>query len=166
MADFAPGAYTVTYKPAGGSAASIGETEGPKRWQMAPLAEIVRADSFGRRIVDAIDQGQDWFVQMILKEWNSAVEAALYPFGSTYGTPTVIAGRLYSKLAGELVLTSVASTEARTLGPGGASGIITIALAIVMPDNQVEALLGNVERNTPVTFLCLPDSSGVVFVES
>jgi len=174
MADFAPGAYSVTYDPPpGGSPVTLGQTEGPKRFQMTPLGEPVRIDAFGRRVVDVVDQGQDWFVQMILKEWNAAIEAALFPYGSTYGLPddnvdleVLVAGRLYSTMAGILVLTSQAGTPARTQGPGGAGGIITIPLAIIVVDQQIEAVLGNVERNTPVTFQCLPSVSGVTFVET
>ena len=165
MANFAPGAYTVTY-----AGTLIGETEGPKRFQMTPLGEPVRADSFGRRIVDVVDQGQDWFIQMVLKEWNAAVEAALYPFGTTYGTPGTsgapAAGRLYTGMASPLLLHPVQGTPAATQGPGeGATGFIQALLAIVVPDQQIEVLLGNVERNTPVTFLCLPDSAGIAITE-
>ncbi len=159
MADFAPGAYDVKY-----AGTSIGETEGPKRFQMTPLGEPIRQDSFGRVVVDVIDQGQDWFVQMILKEWNAAVEAALFPFGTYGAAPTVIAGRLYSALAAELTMTPTTGTPAKTLGPGNTQQI-RIPIAHVMFDQQIEAVLGNVERNTPVTFICLPASDGKVWAD-
>ncbi len=165
---FAPGHYTVTYDPPPtGGPTSLGETEGPKRWQMTPYGEQIRQDSHGRQVVDVIDQGQDWFIQMILKEWNSDITAALYPFGTTYGTPLTgqVAGRLYSAMAGALVLTPVTGSAALTLGPG-AAGTISIPLAIVVPDQQIEVLLGNVQRDVPVTFMCLPDANGVSFTET
>ena len=155
-----PGSYAATYK-----GQSIGETEGVKRLQIMPHGREVRADKYGESIVDVIDRGQDVYVQMILKEWNANVEAVIWPFGTTFGTPLVVSGRLWSALAGALVLTPLTGTPADTVGPGETTAI-TFALAIVAPNTLIDIPLGSDQRDVPITFLCLPSSAGIALVES
>lgn len=153
MAQFAPfahGPYTVEL-----NSVALGLTEGPIRvsqmWHGAPI----KCDQYGNSTIDAIQLGADVYIAITLKEWDTAAKGAIYQIsGGTAGTVGLI-GRALGDIAQSLVLTAVSSTPAATHGPA----TLTASLAVLAPGQNTELLLGNIERNVPLIFQCLPTAS-------
>lgn len=167
-ANMAIGSYLCTY-----GATSLGLVEGPYNMQMQTLATAIRSDYHGDMDLDYIDRGQNWFMTLIVKQWTAIVRRALFPFGDSgtdgeLGQPgsdiasgtKIPAGRLYTGLAKQIVLTPVDNTPADAVAT---KLIYTAPYAILRPNSSINLQLGNVERNIPIEFQFLPnDNSGQI----
>lgn len=148
FATFAHGPYSATL-----NAVALGLTEGPIRISETLHGEPIRCDKYGQAIIDAIALGKDAYVSIILKEWTTGAQSAIFQLANI-GTTGLI-GRNLSDIAQSLVLTALASTPAATNGPV----TITASKAVLAPGMNREILLGNVQRNTPIIFQLLPSES-------
>ena len=145
FANFSPGSYTVSY-----NAGDLGLVHRPSIVRASTHAIPITVDLYGDAMVDAVYRARTMFVMCTFAEWNANLRSALNPFGTAHGDIGLV-GRLFSDIAAALVLTPVASTPAATLG----TNTFTFSKAIVAPQNNIDYILGNVERNIPVMFLCL-----------
>lgn len=152
FANFSPGSYTVSY---GGN--DLGLVQRPSILRRTPHGQPITVDLYGDAVVDGIYRGGRCFVVCQFAEWSANLRSAIWPFSATHGADG-LSGRLWSDIAAALVLTPVANTPAATLG----NNTFTASKSIVASQNNVDYVLGNVERNIPVMFECLLyDSSGV-----
>lgn len=144
------GPYTLKYGTSG-SEVDIGLHEGPVRMQITSHARDVRADRFGDSVLDGIYRGGDCFLLFVLKEWDAAAKAAMWPFDTDLGLSGKI-GRSMTDVAKSFVLTAIAGTPAATNGPATR----TFAKAIFSPEHNKEVIFGNEERNVPLVLRCYP----------
>lgn len=144
LGDFAPGYYSMTY-----DGDDMGLVEGVRRLRRRANAQMITTDKYG--LVDGVYKGGECFLAMTFKEWNADIQAALWPFGADIGEMG-LNGRLLTGMAKAIVLTAEAGTPAATLGPA----TITANLAILAPENDVEVILGNEQRDVPVLFQLFP----------
>lgn len=145
---FAPGYYTCTY---GSTPADLGLVHGVRRLRRRYRAQPIQADRFGDMQIDGVFRGGDVFLQMIFKEWTAAVKAALWPFDSDFGDIGSM-GKLLTDLAAPLVMTVESGSPAATTG----FSTVTAALAILAPENDVEIIFGNEQRDVPVMLQLFP----------
>lgn len=151
LGTFAPGYYTCTY-----DGNDLGLVEGVRRLRRRHRAQPIAADKYGDSMIDGVYRGGDCFLQMTFKEWTSAVRSALWPFDADFGDMGQC-GRLLSDLAKSLVLTVEANSPAATAGPS----TVTASKVILAPENDVEIIFGNEQRDVPVLLQLLPyDYSG------
>jgi len=150
FADFSFGPYTAAYG-ASGSEVDIGLLEGPKRIQISGHARDVRADRFGDSVIDGIFRGGDCFILIVVKEWNAATKAILWPFSTDLGLTGKI-GRSMTDMAKSLVFTAIPGVPAATLGPATR----TFPSAIFAPEHNKEVIMGNEERNVPLVLRAYP----------
>lgn len=151
FANFSPGSYTVSY---GGN--DMGLVHRPSILRAQTHGIPISVDLYGNAVVDYIYRAREVYVMCTFAEWSANLRSMMNPFGSAHGDIGLV-GRLASDIAASLVLTPVASTPAATLG----NNTFTFSKALVAPQNNIEYVLGNVERNIPVMFLCLLfDASG------
>lgn len=148
FATFAHGPYSATL-----NAVALGLTEGPMRLSEELYAEVIRADKYGQATLDAIALGKDSFISIILKEWTTGAQNAIFQLAGVGATGLI--GRNLSDIAQSLVLTALASTPAAVNGPV----TVTASKAVLAPGYRREILLGNVQRNTPIIFQLLPTES-------
>lgn len=158
LGTFRPGPYTATLNSV---ALGIMSGDGAKLKFRPGRIPINNTSAYGDTLIDGIYRGvASCQLLVTFKEWNAAVQAAIWPWPSTPahdGTIGVI-GALQSAQAKVLVLTAVASTPAAANSPGT---IFTAGLALLAPENDVEVLFGPVETDVPVLFdLFLYDDSG------
>lgn len=151
FANFSPGSYTVTYNNN-----DLGLVQRPSLLRRTANGQPITVDLYGDAVVDGIYRGGRVFVMCHFAEWSANLRSALWPFSATFGADG-LAGRLWSDMASTLVLTPVANSPAAVLG----NNTFTAAKTIVAAQNNVDFVLGNVERNIPVMFECLLyDASG------
>lgn len=146
LGTFAPGYYAATW-----DGNDLGLVEGPRKLRRRSKAEPISADKWGDTQIDGIYRGGDCFLQMTFKEWTSAVRNILWPFDSDFGDVGPV-GDLLTAHAKVLVLTAKDGSLADTNGPS----VITANLAILAPENDVEILMGNVQRDVPVLLQLFP----------
>lgn len=154
FAQLAPGNYEVTY-----DTVLCGLTEGPIRIRENTFIEDVRADEFGDTVIEGIGRGGSVEIAITFKEWKSPVkDKILYPRVTANAAGLhPIPGQLDTDFAKVLLLT------AQPLSPAAIQGPLTITadLAILAPNQDIEWLMGNVQRDVPVIFrLYLFDESG------
>lgn len=162
LGTFAPGPYTMTYTPPTGapgasSALNPGLVEGPRFLdQVNHSIPVDNVDAFGKTLVDEVYAGGTVKLRMTFKEWKTAVWDIMWPFYATEGATgdLGVIGRMMSDIAGQIVLTPVASTPAVTAGPS--NGVCTIYKAIVAPENSREIIMGCAMRDVPIVFNCYP----------
>lgn len=153
FADFAFGPYTATW-----NASALGLTDGPIRLQKSIFGQPIKCDRYGQTTVGGIYLGQDVFVSLIIKEWNSTIRGIIFNHsgGATGFGDAGLIGRpmeeTSSGLSAQLVLTAVTGTPAATHGPA----TITAPRATLAEGQNLEFLLGNVERNIPLIFRLFP----------
>lgn len=152
----AVGYYSMTY-----DGNDAGLVSGPRRLRRRGAATPMQADKWGETDLDAIYRGGNCWLQMTLKEWTATTRAMCWPFGSDLGAVGQC-GKLLSSYAKPIILTAEAGSLAAV-----ANGFATLSatLAVVDMDGQeLEWLLGNVERDIPITLKLLPyaDSSSIV----
>jgi hypothetical protein len=151
LGKFAPGYYTMTH-----DGTAIGLVEGVRRLRRKHNSQMFSADKWG--LIDGVYKGGECFLSMIFKEWDAEEISAIWPFASALGDVGQN-GRLLSDIAKEVILTAEAGTPAETHGPA----TITAELAILAPENDLEIILGNEQRDVPILFQLLPyDDSGTV----
>ncbi len=155
---FAFGPYTATW-----ATKDLGQFEGPLRLQQTLYGEPIRCDRYGDVVVAGIYKGKDMFVSGIIKEWNSTIKDVLFHHGGGAANmgDVGLVGRAMeetsSGLAAQLVLTAVSGTPAATHGPA----TLTAPRAVLAEGQNLDFLLGNVQRNIPIIFRLMPaETSG------
>jgi hypothetical protein len=150
-ADLSWGDYTATYKAPGGGALDIGLFEGPVRFDGVFSAQDVVADRYGDTVIGTVYRGGNFFVTMVLKEWNAKIRSILNPYDTTYGQSGVI-GRDGIDLSGELIFTAQPNTRAADEGPATR----TCSKALILPGFTRQESFGNVQRDIPVVMRLFP----------
>jgi hypothetical protein len=145
---FVSGQFTSSFTPAGGSAASIGQTRRGFEVMESLHSTPIKTDEGGESVQDAINMGSSVQVRVDWVEY-AAVKAAMYA-AHPQGSSRTNVGKLMSALSGQLVLTPLAGTPA-----AAATGAWTFYLCYV--ESDINFLLGSGLREGPITFRCLPD---------
>lgn len=160
-----PGVHTATW-----NAVAMGITSGDGfKLKFRPArTPINNTNLYGDTLIDGIHRGVTG-VQLLatFKEWNVALQAAIWPWGAasppTFDGTLGTIGKLISDYAMPLILTAGAGSLAATKSAGGVANAntFTAAKAILAPENDVEMLFGPVETDVPVLFdLLLYDDTG------
>jgi hypothetical protein len=152
---FAMGHYSMTYDPVGSTGATnCGLVKGVRLLRGRHSYRMMTADQWGDTEIDGIYRGQNWSLQVTFKEWNAVVREAICPFAATAGDWGGLGtiGQLAAARGGPIVLTPVSGTPAATNGPTA----ITIQNAVLAPENDIDIILGNEERDIPVLFKIFP----------
>lgn len=160
LGTFVPGVFAGTYN---GTTLGLTTSDGWRLKWRDSVKKINDTNAYGDTLIDGIYRGKSGVQLMVtVKEWNSIVKAAIWPY-SVPATPVFDGklgqiGQLTSNVAKAIVLTPEASSPAA----GVAETILTASKAILSPDNDLEFLMGPVERDIPLLFdLLLYDDSGV-----
>lgn len=150
----APGHYSMTYAPQGSNAANCGLVKGVRLLRGRHSHRMITADQWGDTEISSIYRGQNWTLSVTFKEWNDVVRKIISPFAATGGDWGGLGtiGQLGDSKYGIIVLTPVTGTPAATVGPT----LITIHSATLAPENDVDIILGNEERDIPVLFKIWP----------
>lgn len=154
------GTVAVGYYACTWNSSDCGLVSGPRRFRRRGASTPMQADKWGDTDLDGIYRGGNCYLQMILKEWTATTKSLCWPFGTDVGAVGQ-PGLLLSSYAKALVLTADAGSTAAANG----FATLTANLAVVDMDSQeIEWLLGNVERDIPITLKLLPytDGSGVL----
>lgn len=146
IGEFAPGYYNMTY-----DGDDPGLVQGVRQLRRKYKAQIISADLYGDTQLDGVYRGSDVFLRMIFKEWNATVRKILWPFDTDFGD-LGIPGKLLTDFAKSMVLTALTGTPAATKGPA----TVTATLALLAPENDVEVIMGNEQRDVPVLIQCFP----------
>ncbi len=147
---FIAGPYTVQY-----NGALIGQARDVNIEHFADK-QLITGDNFGTSPQDAVYQGMEVFVDMVMMEHNVATALdCFWPYNDTDGVPGQV-GRLdvASSLAKVMLLTAVVGTTAAT-----APATLTAALAILAEGFPVRILYGPAHREVPVRLRLYPDSA-------
>lgn len=160
LGTFVPGVFAGTYN---GTTLGLTTSEGWRLKWRDSVKKINDTNAYGDTLIDGIYRGKQG-VQLLVtvKEWNSIVKAAIWPW-SVPATPVFDGklgqiGQLMSDAAKAIVLTPEANSPAATVG----SNTFTASKAILSPDNDIELLMGPDERDIPLLFdLLLYDDTGV-----
>ncbi|MGE3410125.1 MAG: hypothetical protein AB7I37_25300 [Pirellulales bacterium] len=160
-----PGVHTATWNAVG---LGITTGEGFKLKFRPARIPINNTNLYGDCLIDGIHKGAG-MVQLLatFKEWNAAVQAAIWPWGAA-SPPTLdgtigTIGKLLTDYAKPLILTAQAGSPAAAASAGGVStaNTFTAGMAVLAPENDVEMLFGAVETDVAVLFdLYLYDDSG------
>lgn len=148
---FIAGHYSATW-----NGNNIGTTERGFRLQITNHHEPILTDDFGEAIRDAVQRGVDYRLTLDYVEYD-LIKPVIASQAGTFGTVSKAGYRL-SDLSKQLVLTATAGTSAAVAGN---IATLTAPRAIIVSDTDV--LLANSVRKGPLSFLLLPDSSGVHF---
>ena len=147
---FVTGHAVVSYNN-GAAFASLGESE--SGWEILEnhLVEDINTDSGGDAPVDGVMRGTRIEARATYVEYD-LIKAAIYA-ANPRGQHFTNVGKLYSSLAGRLVITPVPGTTAETdIGVGNS---IVVYKAVVMSD--VTTLIATKLRKGPITVRCYPD---------
>lgn len=151
---FIAGQYTCTF-----DTSALGQTANDSlRVTHQLFRQLIRGDSFGQTVQEAINQGADMGVVMRLMEFNAAgASKAFWPLSATLWSMGVI-GRLDSagSLAKSLVLTAIAGTPAASTPAS-----MTFAKASLKENFPVDILFSPSLREVPLSFRIYPDANGV-----
>ena len=183
LESFISGPYIATYKAPGGSAVAVGLTDQGYELQFTPISEnIESSDIYGGALLDGVTRGANASLTFTMKSYTKALSTGLiWQFTSTplimqagaqIAAATVPTGRLWSNLAGEIVMTGQANTPAAALDATavannvfGANRILTATLAILAPGQSINFLMDSRLRQVTLAMVLLPYVSGsnVVF---
>lgn len=171
------GPYVGTYKAPGGSAVAIGLTDEGYELQFTPQGEAIQSsDIYGAALLDGVTRGSNASLTFTMKSYARALTTGL--IWQMTSTPLVMqnttypTGRLWSNLAGEVVLTGQANTPAAALDATavannvfGANRILTASLAILAPGQSINFLMDSRLRQVTLAMVLLPyvSTSNVVF---
>ena len=136
----------------GATTGSIGTTE--QGWELREnhLVEDIITDEGGDAPVDGVQRGTRVELHATYVEYD-LMKRALYQ-ANPRGTTFTNVGKLYTALAGRLILTPTVGTPAATdLGAGNS---LVFYKAVVQTD--ISTLLATKLRKGPLTFRCYPDS--------
>ncbi len=150
LGDFAPGYYDMTY-----NSLATGLVKDVRRLRRRSRASAITADKYGDSMVDGVYRGGDCFLMMTFIEWNAAVRAVLWPYDTDFGAMGPC-GRLLTDLAKVIVLTAEAGSAAAAEG----FATVTANKAILAPENDVEVIMGNENRDVPVLLQLFPYQDG------
>jgi len=155
LGTFAPGYYTQTL-----DGDDCGLVEGVRRLRRRFKWEPIRADKWGDTTIDGVYRGGDCFLSVVFKEWKDPVSTLIANMFVPADLGAVgEVGELITNFAKALVLTAQAGSPAAAAGPV----TITASQAITAADNDMEFLLGNLQRDVPVLFQLIPyDDSGTL----
>lgn len=152
---FIAGPYTMSYD---GSAIGIVE-QGFYLEQVKHSLEI-RGDNKGESVQDTINQGEDWFVDFVMQEYNVSVFKMLHPFQVAAAATPVLGRRdqvgqtaIGSSRAKILILTAVAGTPAAT-----SPATLDAQKAIIAPGQNTRILFGSKLRQVPMRQILLPNT--------
>jgi hypothetical protein len=153
---FIAGAYSATF-----NALPLGTTEDGFELSFNRIQEEIRVDQY-RGLVDAVHQGIDMSIRVVLTEANFAAITNLI-WGWSGNSPIVDgavkshAGQLISSFASSLILTPCAGTSADV-----AYNSITFGKAVLATD-PVAVKFASSLRRIPITMHILPSwSTGVI----
>lgn len=145
---FIAGPYTVTY-----DSNTIGIVEDAPSFEVTPAIDPIVGDNMGDSVQDGVYRGGNFFVDMVLQEYNQAGgKAAFWPYHATFGVIGVL-GTLLSSYAKALVFTAVAGTTATP-------STVTFTKAVLAPGFPVRTLWGTRLRNVPIRLQALPFNGG------
>jgi hypothetical protein len=155
---FIAGPYSATYKPAGGSALALGIVADGFRLTRVTRGQIITGDNLGKSVQDGVFQGSDMFLSMVCEEFNAAAlfgnnannaAQADNPFGVNFNKQGQV-GRLWSTIAGEIVLTRVSANTTASFAT------LTAGYAIIQEDAEIEYLMATALKTVPLRFRLLP----------
>ena len=168
---FIAGPYTATYTPPSGSALALGITQDGFDLEWMQHGDIIRGENLGDTTQDGVWRGHDCYLEMLCEEFDAAAlygahtsaASAMWP-GSTYFGRHGQVGRLFSALAGSLILTRVSSAT------GATPTTLTAGKAILANGHVVRTKMATRLKTVPLRFLLLPyldaSSNTVQFVSS
>ena len=186
LESFISGPYIATYKAPGGSAVAVGLTDQGYELQFTPISEnIESSDIYGGALLDGVTRGANASLTFTMKSYTKALSTGLiWQFTSTplimqagaqIAAATVPTGRLWSNLAGEIVMTGQANTPAASVDNNSGAGyannvfginrILTASQAILAPGQSINFLMDSRLRQVTLAMVLLPYVSGsnVVF---
>ena len=155
---FIAGPYTATYKAAGGAALALGIVADGFRLTRVFRGQIITGDNLGKSVQDGVFQGSDMFLSAVFEEFNAAAlfannaangAQADNPFGLNFNKQGQV-GRLWSTIAGEIVLTRVSADTTASFAT------LTAAKAIIQEDAEIEYLMATALKTVPLRFRLLP----------
>lgn len=155
LGTFAPGYYAQTF-----DGDDCGLVEGVRRLRRKFFWEPIKADKWGDTTIDGVYRGGDVFLSVVFKEWKAPIKTKICNMfvPADFGAVGEV-GELITNFAKVIVLTAQAGSPAATAGPA----TLTANLAIVAAGNDMELLMGNLQRDVPVLFQLLPyDDSGTL----
>lgn len=154
---FIAGPYTATYTPPGGAALALGITQDGFDLQWTQHGDVIRGDNLGESIQDGVWRGHDCYLEMLCEEFDAAAlygahtttASAMWPGSTHFGRHGQV-GRLFSALAGSLILTKVAGTGAVP------ATTLTAGKAILANGHVVRSKMATRLKTVPLRFLLLP----------
>ncbi len=171
LESFVSGPYACTYKSPGGAAVAVGLTDQGFTVNFTPQQEVINSsDIYGGALLDAVTRGHNATLAFDLLSYRKSLTSGIiWQFTSN---PAILwvaaspAGRLYSDLAGEIVLTGQANTPAAVVDNNSGAGyannifginrIMTASLAVLAPGQNVQFLMDSRLRKLPLQFSLLP----------
>lgn len=174
LEQFVSGPYVGTYKAPGGAAVALGLTDQGYELQFTPQGEnIESSDIYGGSLLDGITRGHNASLTFTMKSYQKALTTGLIwqftsnplimQIGAQAAGATVPTGRLWSALAGEMVLTGQANTPAATVDAlalsnnvFGANRILTASQAILAPGQSINFLMDSRLRQVTLGMVLLP----------
>lgn len=157
LGTFAPGYYAQTIDT---SPVDCGLVEGVRRLRRRFEWEKIKADKWGDTTIDGVYRGGECFLSVIYKEWKAPVKTII----ANMFVPADIGavgevGELITTFCKTTTLTAQAGSPAAAAGPA----TIVASQIITAPQNDMEFLLGNLQRDVPVLFQLIPyDDSGTL----
>ena len=155
---FIAGPYSATYKPAGGAALALGIVADGFRLIRTTRGQVITGDNLGKSVQDGVYQGSDMFLSCICEEFNAAalfgnnannLAQADNPYGTNFNKQGQV-GRLWSTIAGEIVLTRVSANTTASFAT------LTAGYAIIQEDAEIEYLMATALKTVPLRFRLLP----------
>lgn len=163
MPVFATGPYRATYDASGAAVGTPGQEADPAARDIGIVQNVFRfsrtakgepisnTNLYGQTTIDSIYQGADCFVLFTIKEWKPYIRDILWPFAPAFNQMGEV-GRMFTPLAGKLVLTPVAGTPAYV----NDGKIITFGKAILAPEHNTDIPMGPTEKTVNLVFQCFP----------
>jgi hypothetical protein len=159
LESFVAGDYSSTWDPVGGTAATdLGVTEGGYEISVRHEGEAIgETDRYGASVVDGVHRGYNVACQLTALEWTAGVLLAAFPYSAVIGATGAgylsagVIGRLWSAVAGPMVLTATSGTPA-----AAAPATLTATLAIVHEGFDFRMVFDSKLRKTPLRFRFLP----------
>ncbi len=154
---FIAGPFTATYTPPSGAALALGITQDGFDLQWMMHGDPIRGDNLGESIQDGVWRGHDCYMEFLCEEFDSAAlygahtaaASAMWPGSTHFGRHGQV-GRLFTALAGSLILTPVAGTGALP------AGSLTCGKALLANGHVVRSKMATRLRTVPLRFLLLP----------
>jgi len=154
---FIAGPFTATYTPPSGAALALGITQDGFELQWSMHGDVIRGDNLGESIQDGVWRGHDCYIEALFEEFdaaalygaNTTAAGAHWPGSTHFGRHGQV-GRLFTALAGSLILTKVAGTGALP------ATTFTCGKALLANGHVVRSKMATRLRTLPLRFLLLP----------